>query len=150
MATTIFLNTHKPIVPMPNKCTSCGKIHADDAPYLLSGCDGCGSKFFFYVKEAQLRKVGKSLSSLSKNELQEIETDVREILSEEEGVAVSDRDTVVLDIEAINIIKPGKYEIDVVNLFNQKPLVIKVGSGKYKIDISLLAEKWKYRGNGNK
>jgi predicted nucleic acid-binding Zn-ribbon protein len=129
---------------MPNKCTRCGKIHPDEANYLLKGCDECGSKFFFYVKPELLSSTGKDFAHLNKKEIDEIEDDVREIISEE-GIDASKDETVVLDFEAINIIEPGKYEIDVVNLFNQKPLVIKVGSGKYNIDLSLLAEKWKYK-----
>ena len=129
---------------MPNKCTHCGKIHQDDAPYLLNGCDKCGSKFFFFVKEEWLSKADKDLKKLSGKELEEIEHDVRDIISEGGLTKVSD-ETVVLDLEAINVIKPGKYEIDVVNLFNQKPLIIKVGAGKYEIDLSVLAEKWKYK-----
>ena len=129
---------------MPNKCTRCGKIHPDDANYLLSGCDQCGSKFFFYVKPELLGKLDKNLKSLSERELEEIEHDVREIISEE-GIEQNNDETVVLDFEAINVIQPGKYEIDIVNLFNQKPIVIKVGTGKYEIDISHLAEKWRFK-----
>lgn len=132
---------------MPNKCTKCGKIHPDDANYLLEGCDKCGSKFFFYVKQELLSKADKELSRLSGKEIEEIEDDVRDIISQE-GIQRSDNDTVVLDIEAINIVQPGKYEIDLVNLFNQKPIVIKVGTGKYEIDLSTLAEKWKFRSAG--
>jgi predicted nucleic acid-binding Zn-ribbon protein len=128
---------------MPNKCTCCGKVHPDDANYLIQGCDQCGCKFFFYVKEENLKQATEELQQLSAPEVQEIESDVREILPE-----ASKEETVVLDIEAIRIIKPGKYEIDVTNLFNQGPLVIKVGSGKYEIDLSTMMHKWREKFGG--
>ena len=132
---------------MPNKCTHCGKIHPDEADYLLEGCDECGSKFFFYIKEDHLHESEEDLKKLSKTQLKEIEKDVREIIEKQEqesGESETHKtDTVVLDIEAINIKQPGKYEIDLVNLMNQRPLVIKLGPGKYKIDLSNLKFKWR-------
>ncbi len=123
---------------MPNKCTYCGKIHPDDAQYLMTGCDKCGCKFFFYVREENLARAQEDMERFSKAEISEIESDVREILPE-----TAKEETVVLDIEAIRIVSPGKYEIDVTNLFNQRPIVIKVGAGKYEIDLSTIMHKWK-------
>ncbi|NIO19720.1 MAG: hypothetical protein GTN76_02990 [Candidatus Aenigmarchaeota archaeon] len=121
---------------IPNKCTKCGKIHPDDADYLVNGCDVCGSKFFFYVREEVLEKIEKDMEKISKKEMTEIEKDIREIVKKEEGV--EEEDTVILDVEAIRVIKPGKYRIDVVNLFTQRPLVIRTGPGKYELDLSTL------------
>ena len=42
---------------------------------------------------------------------------------------------VILDFESIRILKPGKYEIDLVKLFDGRPLIYKIGDGKYVIDI---------------
>ena len=42
---------------------------------------------------------------------------------------------VVLDIEAIRILQPGKYELDLVHLFKKDPLIIKLEEGKYVIDL---------------
>ena len=123
---------------MPNKCTYCGKIHPDDATYLMTGCDKCGCKFFFYIREENLARAQEDMERFSKAEISEIESDVREILPE-----IAREETVVLDIEAIRIVSPGKYEIDVTNLFNQRPIVIKVGAGKYEIDLSTIMQKWK-------
>jgi predicted nucleic acid-binding Zn-ribbon protein len=124
---------------MPNKCTVCGKVHPDDAKYLLDGCDKCGSKFFFYVREGALKKAEEDMKKLSKSDIKEIEEDIRFIIPKE----VEKGETVILDLEAIHVIKPGKYEIDVTNLFTQKPVVIKVGPGKYEIDLSTLISKWR-------
>lgn len=44
---------------------------------------------------------------------------------------------VILDLESIRSVSPGKYEIDVVNLFNKKrPLIYKIEEGKYLIDLA--------------
>ena len=121
---------------MPNKCTRCGKIFPDDAKELLTGCDVCGSKFFFYVRQEALERAEKELKTLSKKEVDEIERDIRQIIPKP-----SEDETVVLDLEAIRVIRPGKYRIDVTNLFNQKPLVIRVGPGRYELDLSTLLTK---------
>ncbi len=125
---------------MPNKCIMCGKIHPDFADYLMEGCDNCGSKFFFFIRQEELKKAEKDLEKLSKSEIKEIEEDIRDIV-ESEGVESTD--TVILDIEAIRVIRAGKYEIDVSTLFNQNPIVIRIGPGKYEIDLSTMMEKWK-------
>lgn len=124
---------------MPNKCTVCGKVHPDDAKYLLNGCDKCGSKFFFYVREDRLDEAERDIKRLTKPEVKEIERDIRDIIPE----AGEEEETVILDVEAIRIIKPGKYQIDVTNLFHQKPIVIRVGEGKYELDLSTLMSKIK-------
>lgn len=121
---------------MPNKCTRCGKIHEDNAGYLVSGCDQCGSKFFFFIRKEAIEKYEREAEKLSKEEVKEIEHDIREILP---GKIEKD-DTVILDVEAIRVIKPGKYRIDVTNLFNQKPIVIRVGPGKYELDLTTLIQ----------
>lgn len=124
---------------MPNKCTMCGTVHPDDAPYLMEGCNKCNNKFFFYVREENLAQMEEETKELTRSEIAEIEKDVRDIVPEE---ARKD-ETVVLDLEAIRIIKPGKYIIDVTTLFNQRPIVIRVGSGRYEIDLSTIMKKWK-------
>jgi len=120
---------------MPNKCVKCGKIHPDDAKYLIDGCDKCGSKFFFFITEEQKNKQNKMADDLSKKQIAEMENDVRSILGHKK------EQLLILSIEAIRILMPGKYELDLVNLFNQKPLVIKIADGKYRIDISDLPKK---------
>lgn len=125
---------------MPNKCAKCGKIHPDDAEYLLRGCDECGSKFFFYVRKEVLESVEKEIDELTPKEVAEIEQDIREIIEPER---LEKDETVVLDLEAIRVVKPGKYIIDVANLFTQKPIVIRAGPGKYELDLSVLLARLK-------
>jgi predicted nucleic acid-binding Zn-ribbon protein len=128
---------------MPSKCTYCGKVHVDGAPYLMKGCDECGCKFFFFVKEDALPRVEEEMGKFSRNEISQMENDVRGLLPD-----VAANETVVLDIEAIRVAKPGKYEIDVTQLFSQSPIVIKVGPGKYEIDLSTIANGWKAKRKG--
>ena len=122
---------------MPSKCTKCGKVHSDDAPYLLKGCDKCGSKFFFYFREGLMPVAERDINKLNKRQMNEIEHDIRSIIPKD----MDNKETVVLDLEAIRVIKPGKYKIDVTNLFNQKPIVIRLGPGKYKLDLSALTSR---------
>ncbi len=134
---------------MPNKCTKCGKVHSDDANYLLStGCDACGGRFFFFIRDEQLPEIDAEVSHITKKEMKEIEKDIRSILpikarKKKDKEEKQKEETIVLDIEAIKVIKPGKYRINVDTLFNQRPVVIKVGTGKYEIDFSVLVEKFK-------
>jgi len=40
-------------------------------------------------------------------------------------------------LESIRVLGPGKYELDVVNLFNKKrPLIYKLEEGKYIVDLA--------------
>ena len=41
----------------------------------------------------------------------------------------------MLDIESIRVLKPGKYELDLIHLFKGEPLVFKLEEGKYVIDL---------------
>ena len=72
-------------------------------------------------------------SDLSQKEKEQIEKDVLDLV----GSAKTDESPVVLDFEAIRVTKPGKFEVDLVKVFNsENPLVYKLGEGKYVIDIN--------------
>lgn len=44
---------------------------------------------------------------------------------------------VILDLESIRVVGPGKFEIDIINLLTKKrPLIYKLEEGKYVIDIA--------------
>jgi|SRR3989344_268857 len=120
---------------MPYKCVHCSKVFEDDSGYVLSGCDSCKSKFFFYIKQEQLDKINDSKdveTELEPEEKIQIEEDIRQI------AGIDDEDApVFLDFESIKIIKPGKYLIDIANLLSmKKPRVYEIGDGKYVIDWS--------------
>ena len=61
----------------------------------------------------------------------EIEKDIFDLV----GSEIDKSEPVVLDIEAIRILSPGKYELDLVHLFKNEPLIFKLEEGKYMIDI---------------
>ncbi len=118
---------------MPHQCVHCGKLYQDAAPELLKGCS-CGSNFFFYIKKEQYEKLKDEkheIIKLDKKEKDKIEKDVRDI------IGIKEEEPVILDLESIKVLKPGKFQIDIVNLFSQKkPLIYKLEEGKYIIDLA--------------
>jgi predicted nucleic acid-binding Zn-ribbon protein len=131
---------------MPHQCVRCGKIYDDGAQEILTGCS-CGGRLFFYIKKEKLAQLKKSISKLSPNEKQEIERDVLELIGapEEQG-----EEPIVLDFESIRVLKPGKYELDLVQIFKKKPLIYKVGDGKYYIDLAASFELSKSKSKNKK
>jgi len=124
---------------MPHQCVHCGKFYEIASKELLEGCT-CGSHFFFFIKEEQYEALkNKKLPTieLKQEEKQKIEKDVREMIgAEKEDVPV------ILDLESVKVSGPGKFEIDVVNLFNKKrPLIYKLEEGKYIIDLASTLQK---------
>ena len=118
---------------MPSQCVHCSNIYPDGSGVVLNGCK-CGSHFFFYIREDQQKalKEDNIFKELNLEEKEKIESDVREIM----GVEREDT-PVILDLESIRILEPGKFEIDVVNLFSKKrPLIYKLEEGKYIIDLA--------------
>ena len=120
---------------MPHQCVSCGEFYDDGSKEILHGCSKCKGKLFFYVKEDRLKELKEEqpqIFELSTEDKKQIEEDVYDIL----GTDVDTSKPVVLDIESIKILKPGKYELDLVNLFKSKqPLIYKLEDGKYMIDL---------------
>jgi len=115
---------------MPHQCVRCGKFYPDGSKELLTGCS-CKGKFFFYIKKDDINRAKKLTVDLSKEDKKQIEKDVKEII----GDQVEDDQPIVLELENIKILKPGKYELDLVDLFKGKPLVYKLEDGKYMIDL---------------
>jgi len=146
---------------MPHQCVHCGKLYPDAAKELLVGCS-CGSHFFYFIKKEyyeQLKaqnskplsseikqtnlvndsgknivgKLQQKISEIDKMDKIKIERDVREII----GISEKEDIPVILDLESIRVLGPGKFEIDVVNLFSKKrPLIYKLEEGKYIIDLA--------------
>ena len=115
---------------MPHQCIRCSKFYENGSIELLKGCS-CGSKFFFFVKQDDVDRLINLSSKLNKDEKIQIEKDVYDLIGQE----YLDK-PVILELESIRILKPGQYEISLVDLFSGKPLVYKVGEGKYYIDIA--------------
>ena len=117
---------------MPHQCVHCGKFYPSASKALLEGCDSCGSHFFFYVREGQAEKAKEKQSILKPEEKKQVEKDIRDMA----GIKNDDY-PVILDIESVRSLGTGKFEIDLVNLFNKdKPIVYKIEEGKYMIDLS--------------
>ncbi len=118
---------------MPHQCVKCSNIISVGSKELLTGCNECGGKFFFYVKQEQLEKIRKNqILEIPEGEKESIELDIREMV----GIT-NEEEPVILDLESVRAIGDGKFEIDVVNLFNKKrPLIYKIEEGKYLIDLA--------------
>jgi hypothetical protein len=119
---------------MPHQCVRCNKLYDDGSKQILTGCE-CGSKLFFYIRKEKLEAIKEKqqeVENLSVSEKKQIEQDVYDMIGE------IDRDLpIVLDLESINVLKPGKFELDIVQLFNKKqPLVYRMEEGKYVIDLA--------------
>ena len=123
---------------MPHQCVRCNTFYKDGSTEILKGCN-CGGKLFFFIKQEKLDEVKKMHKSinLTNKDKEQIEKDIFDLVGSE-----IDKDTpVVLDIEAIKVLKPGQYELDLVHLFKKEPLIFKLEDGKYMIDIVESFEK---------
>lgn len=99
---------------------------------LLEGCSECGGHFFFYIRDEQLKEIRENLVEIPTEEIKHVEKEIREMA----GIIEEDV-PVILDIESVRVTGDGKFEIDLVNLFNKKrPLIYKVEEGKYIIDLA--------------
>jgi predicted nucleic acid-binding Zn-ribbon protein len=108
-------------------------MYEDAAPELLTGCNKCDSHFFFFVRKKQLDELKEKVVELEGIDKKQVEQDVREMIGLDEEIDVP----VILDLESIRTTGPGKFEIDLVNLFSKKrPLIYKLEEGKYIIDLA--------------
>ncbi|MBI4447404.1 hypothetical protein HY643_00335 [Candidatus Woesearchaeota archaeon] len=124
---------------MPHQCVRCGKLYDDGSKELLQGCT-CGGRFFFYVKPKHIEEAKEIAETLTQEDKEQIEKDVMEIV----GPSLEEDDSpVILDLESIRVAEPGKYELDLVRLFEKKPIILKLGEGKYIIDIARSMSKKK-------
>ena len=121
---------------MPHQCTKCGKVYPDASNELLIGCI-CGSRFFYYIRQEKFEQLQNEkdqiLEELNKADKEQIEKDIRELT----GLDKKPDEPVILDLESVRVIRPGKFEIDIVNLFSKnRPLIYKLEEGKYVIDLT--------------
>ena len=91
-------------------------------------------KLFFFINKAKLEKMqAETADNLTPKDRKKIEKDVTDLIGED----YNHDSPVVLNFESIRINKPGKFELDLVNLFDEKrPLVYKLEEGKYMIDVA--------------
>ena len=119
---------------MPHQCVHCSKIIEVGSKEILEGCNSCGGKFFFYIRDEQAEKIKEAreipIPEFNTIDKKQVEEDVRSILNIED-----ESKPVILDLESIRVLQPGKFEIDIVSLMNRRPIVFKLSEGKYIIDI---------------
>jgi predicted nucleic acid-binding Zn-ribbon protein len=114
---------------MPHQCVRCSTFYPDASKELLAGCS-CGGKLFFYIKQSRLDDLKKEVEmKLSPEEKFQMEQDVYNIIGEQPDMPV------VLDFESVRMLSPGKYELDLMRLFKEEPVIFKLSEGKYMIDI---------------
>ncbi len=125
---------------MPHQCVRCNTFYDDGAKELLNGCN-CGGKLFFFIKKEKLDDMKKLAEEdkLSRKEKEQIEQDIFDLV----GSEVDKDQPVILDLEAIRILRPGKYELDLVHLFKKEPLIFKLEDGKYMIDLVQSFDKFR-------
>ena len=128
---------------MPHQCVRCGKMYDNGAQEILQGCS-CGAKMFYFIRPEKLKAIQakQEAEKLTQKEQVQIEKDVYDLIGDE----IDTEKPVILDIESIEILKPGKYKLDLVKLFKSKePLIYKLEDGKYIVD---LVESFKKMGSG--
>ena len=125
---------------MPHQCVRCNTFYDDGAKELIKGCS-CGGKLFFFIKKDKLEEMKKisEEANLSIKDKEQIEEDIFDLVGSE-----IDRDQpVILDLEAIRVLRPGRYELDLVHLFKKEPLIFKLEDGKYMIDLVQSFERFR-------
>lgn len=116
---------------MPHQCVRCKSFYDDGSDTILKGCK-CGGKLFFFVKKEKLNELKGEMTQISKDDAKEIEKDILDLA----GSEIDLERPVILDFESVRVLKPGKYELDLVNLFRNEPLIFKLEEGKYFIDLA--------------
>jgi len=122
---------------MSHRCVHCGEIYSAGSKEILTGCSKCGGHFFFYVRDDHLKNMNELPMQISAQEKKQVEKQIRDMagITEEEA-------PVILDLESVRVVGSGKFEIDIVNLFNKKrPLIYKLEEGKYIIDLASTMNK---------
>jgi hypothetical protein len=111
----------------------CGTFYEDGSVEILKGCK-CGGKLFFYIKKDKVEQAKKEADKikLSKSDKEQIEKDVFDMV----GSQIDKDAPVILDFESIRVLKPGQYELDLVEMFKKEPVIFRLEEGKYMIDIA--------------
>ena len=113
-----------------HQCVRCSRLYDDGSSVILKGCLDCGGKFFFFVKKEALKEIQEATSQLTAEDKERIEHDVLDI------IGTHDDTPIILDLASINILKPGKFELDISRLFRKEPMVYRLEEGKYIIDLA--------------
>ena len=121
---------------MPHQCVRCNILYDDGASEILKCCS-CGARVFFFIRKEKLERMKNTIpQTLDVEQRQQIEDDVMGLVGREREDL-----PVVLDFESVHVTEPGKYELDLVKLFQQAPLIFKMEDGKYIIDVAQSFER---------
>ena len=122
---------------MPHQCVKCSRMIESGSGEIIKGCSECGGRFFFFIREGQLEELKNRVIEIPESEKKRVEKDIREI------AGITDEEApVILDIESIRVTGEGKFELDLVKLFQKnKPLVYKLEEGRYIIDLATMMRK---------
>jgi predicted nucleic acid-binding Zn-ribbon protein len=118
---------------MPHQCLGCDKVYDNSSNAIITGCPDCGKKLFLYVKQLPQEKEQIEISKENK-EL---------ILKEVESMIEIDEinQPIILKLENVRVLAPGKYEIDINQLMKKnKPIIYKIQEGTYVIDLNFLSQ----------
>lgn len=123
---------------MPHQCIRCSILYPDGATEILRGCP-CGARLFFFIRKEKLEESRQEIQqTLTQIDKEQVEQDVKTIIGTKE------LDTpVILDFESVRVLQPGKYELDLVQLFKGNPLIFKLADGKYIIDVAETFQNFK-------
>ena len=94
---------------MPHQCVRCGTLYEDGSNELLKGCN-CGARLFFFIKKDKLKEIQEKTAKLTDKEKEQIEKDVFDLV----GSEIDANEPVILDLESIRVLKPGKYCVIVI------------------------------------
>jgi len=116
---------------MPHQCLNCEKTYENTSDVILKGCPNCHHKLFLFIKKIPEKK---DEIELSKQEKELVLAEVESLVNVEKL-----EKPIILKLENVRILGPGKYEIDINQLMKrEKPLVYKVQDGTYMIDLNFL------------
>src|SRR3989344_5973022 len=117
---------------MSHQCVRCSRLIPVGSKEIIEGCKECKGRFFFYIKDEQIKEMNEKIVEIHKEQKKSIERDIREMA----GIT-DDQAPVILDKESIRITGEGKFELDLVKLFKRdRPLIYKLEEGKYIIDLA--------------
>jgi predicted nucleic acid-binding Zn-ribbon protein len=128
----IFIKRVIQVIFMPYKCLTCSDIYDDLALEVQNGCK-CGSRLFFYMTQDKIDKITKKDKVKEESEKQEIKKVAEKMPS------LNKKSGIIIDFEAIKLLKRGKYKVNVDKLFSQnEPRIYKLEEGKYIVDFDSL------------
>lgn len=131
---------------MPHKCVKCGREFEDGSTEILKGCPSCGGKKFLYIGES--KRHDDVLEEKSIKEIAE-ETGEEELEVKEEQPSSDEEDARARSrrydpVEAIRILGPGSYELNIEKLARDEEMVVGYGKeGKYRVDILSMGKQKK-------